>query len=123
MLASITLLADRKPAPFRWVYGQPRLARRLGLVAGGITHLVTGFPIIMYEGDGHSLLWNSGGTDTLNFLGGRLNFQNPRKANVSSGIPYFNTALFTPSEIGFEGTANKAFFHGPGIHNFDMSLL
>jgi hypothetical protein len=89
----------------------------------GITHLATGFPIIMYEGDDHSLLGNSGGTDTPNFLGGSLSFQNPRKANVSTGIPYFNTALFTPSAIGFEGTANKAFFHGPGINNFDMSLL
>ena len=44
-------------------------------------------------------------------------------ANVSTGIPYFNTALFTPSAIGFEGTANRAFFHGPGLNNFDMSLL
>jgi hypothetical protein len=72
--------------------------------------LATGFPIIMYEGDGHSLLGNSGGTDTPNFLGGSLNFQKPRNASVSAGIPYFNTAVFTPVGDWFEGTVNKAFF-------------
>ena len=98
-----------------------RLASGWRLV--GITHFATGFPIEMGESDDHSLLGNSGGTDTPDFLGGNLNFQNPRQANVSTGIPYFNTALFAPSAIGFEGTANRAFFHGPGLNNFDMSLL
>lgn len=94
-----------------------------GWTLAGITHFATGFPIVMYEGDDHSLLGNGGGTDTPDFLGGSLNFQNPRKANVSTGIPYFNTALFAPSAIGYEGTANRAFFHGPGLSNYDMSLL
>jgi len=98
-----------------------RLASGWRLV--GITHFATGFPIEMGESDDHSLLGNSGGTDTPDFLGGNLNFQNPRQANVSTGITYFNTALFAPSAIGFEGTANRAFFHGPGLNNFDMSLL
>jgi hypothetical protein len=89
----------------------------------GITHLATGFPIIMGEGDDHSLLGNSGSTDTPDFLGGSLHFTDPRKANIGSGLSYFNTSLFAPSAIGHEGTANKAFFHGPGINNFDMSLL
>ncbi len=89
----------------------------------GITHLTTGFPIGMAEGDDHSLLGNSGGTDTPDYIGGKLNIQDPRKANITTGIPYFNTAAFAPSRIGFEGTANKAFFHGPGLNNFDMSLL
>ena len=89
----------------------------------GVTHLATGFPIEMYEGDDHSLLGNSGSTDTPDYLGGNLNFQNPRHANVETGIPYFDTTLFAPSAIGHEGTANKAFFHGPGIANYDMSLL
>ena len=72
--------------------------------------MATGFPIIMYEGDGHSLLGNSGGTDTPDFLGGNLNFQNPRQANVSTGIPYFNTALFAPSAIGSRGLPTGPFF-------------
>ena len=99
----------------------PRLTKDWRLV--GITHFATGFPVYLFETDDHSLLGNSGSTDTPDFLGGSLNFQNPRRANVSNGIPYFNTALFAPSAIGSEGTANKAFFHGPGIANFDMSLL
>jgi hypothetical protein len=102
-------------------HNKSRLASGWRLV--GITHLATGFPIIMSEGDDHSLLGNFGGTDTPDFLGGNLDFKNPRQANVSTGIPYFSTALFTPSAIGYEGTANRAFFHGPGLNNFDMSLL
>jgi len=89
----------------------------------GITHLATGFPIVMGETDDHSLLGNTLGADTPDFLGGNLNFQNPRKANVTTGVPYFNTALFAPSAIGQEGSANRAFFHGPGFNRFDMSLL
>ncbi len=89
----------------------------------GITHLATGFPIYLFESDDHSLLGNSGSTDTPDFLGGDLHLQDPRKANITTGIPYFNTTLFAPSRIGYEGTANKAFFHGPGIANFDMALL
>jgi hypothetical protein len=78
----------------------------------------------MYEGDDHSLLGDfNQTTDTPDFLGGSLNFKDPRQANVGNGVPYFNTALFAPSAIGHIGTANKAFFHGPGINNFDMSLL
>jgi len=46
-----------------------------------------------------------------------LNFTDPR-----SGQPYFNTALFTRENLGYLGTANRAFFHGPGINNWDMSL-
>jgi len=89
----------------------------------GITHFSTGFPIGLYESDDHSLLGNAGSADTPDFLGGSLNFQNPRKANANTGVPYFNTALFVPSAIGSEGTSNRAFFHGPGTNNFDMSLL
>lgn len=101
----------------RW----PRITRGWQLV--GVTHLATGFPIYLYETDDHSLLGNSGSTDTPDYLGGGLHFQNPRNANVSTGLPYFNTSAFAPSAIGSEGTANKAFFHGSGLANHDMSLL
>jgi len=53
---------------------------------------------------------NTLGADTPDFLGGNLNFQNPRKANVTTGVPYFNTALFAPSAIGQEGSANRPSF-------------
>jgi hypothetical protein len=63
--------------------------------------------------------YGSGGSpfDTPDFLGGNLNFTNPR-----AGKPYFNTSLFQPEQLGHFGTANRAFFHGPGTNNFDMSL-
>jgi len=89
----------------------------------GITHLASGFPVQLQETDDHSLLANSGGTDTPDVVNGNLNFKNPRNANIANGIPYFNTSLFSPSPIGYEGTSNKAWFHGPGIANYDMSLL
>lgn len=89
----------------------------------GITHLATGFPVEMNETDDHSLLGNTQNADTPDFLGGSLDIQKPRKANVKTGIPYFNTGLFAPSQIGSEGTSSRAFFHGPGFNSFDMSLL
>lgn len=89
----------------------------------GITHLATGFPVQMNETDDHSLLGNTENADTPDFLGGDLARQNPRKANVTTGIPYFNTALFAPSPIGHEGTSSRAFFHGPGFNSSDMSLV
>ncbi len=101
----------------RW----PRLTS--GWRISGVTRFATGFPIVMYEEDDHSLEGSALNADTPDFLGGSLNFQNPRKANITTGIPYFNTSLFAPSPIGFEGTSNRAFFHGPGFNNFDMSLL
>ncbi len=78
----------------------------------------------MTETDDHSLLGTSStgpnGTevDTPNYTPGNLNFKNPR-----SGLPYFNTSLFSQEAIGQLGTANKRFFHGPGLNNWDLALL
>lgn len=98
---------------------QSRLTSGWKLV--GITRFATGFPISMNETDDRSLVgtYGSGGSpfDTPDFLGGNLRFTDPRTAQ-----PYFNTSLFQPEQLGYPGTANRAFFHGPGINNFDMSL-
>ena len=88
----------------------------------GITRFATGFPIMLTESNDLSLLGSfaetsGSGVDTPNFLGGNLNFTDPR-----SGKPYFNTSLFTQDTLGQIGTANRAFFHGPGFNNFDLSL-
>ena len=99
----------------------PRLTS--GWRLSGVTHFATGFPIVLYEEDDHSLEGSSLYADTPDFLGGNLDFMNPRKANINTNIPYFNTSLFTPSAIGSEGTSNRAFFHGPGFNQWDMSLL
>ena len=34
----------------------------------------------------------------------------------------FNTALFTPNALGTFGNADRRFFYGPGIDNYDMTL-
>ena len=100
--------------------GHPRLTAGWRLV--GITRFTTGLPVSLFETDDQSLLATSGvgvstTVDTPNFLGGNLNFTDPR-----SGQTYFNTALFTREALGYLGTANRAFFHGPGIDNWDLSL-
>jgi len=98
---------------------KPRLTAGWRLV--GITRFTTGLPVYLVESDDRSLLGtagtNSSSTDTPNFQGGNLNFTDPR-----SGQPYFNTALFTRENLGYLGTANRSFFHGPGINNWDLSL-
>ncbi len=50
----------------------------------------------------------------------------PRKENLSATPllnPYFNTSLFSQEPLGQLGTANRRFFHGPGINNWDLGLF
>ena len=75
------------------------------------------------ESDDNSLLGTNGSglggeVDVPNHTLGSLNFMNPRK-----GLPYFNTSLFSPEALGQFGDANRRFFHGPGLNNFDMALV
>jgi hypothetical protein len=108
-----------------------------GWEVSGITAYATGIPVTIMAspnfGADQSLIgtvgfsWN---VDQPNVLPGKiLNNTNPR-----SGQPYFNTALFVPegcidaactggAAIGAVGNANRRFFHGPGIANWDMALL
>jgi hypothetical protein len=107
--------------PFDKVFGANRFSS--GWQLSGIVRLATGQPITLWELDDKSLLgtYFTGMTfytaDTPNYTPGDLQFNNPR-----SGKPYFNTALFTPDNLGQLGTANRRFFHGPGLNNFDMAL-
>ena len=36
---------------------------------------------------------------------------------------YFNPSAFASASLGQIGTADRRFFHGPGINNWDMALL
>jgi hypothetical protein len=45
---------------------------------------------------------------------------NPRN---NAGHFFFNTSAFGPDTLGQEGTANRRFFHGPGINNWDFAVL
>ena len=101
----------------RW----PRLQRGWQLV--GITRFTTGQPVTISETDDGSLLGTFGsgigpGLDSPNYVGGAFHFTDPRSAK-----PYFNTSSFQLETIGVLGNANRRFFHGPGLNNWDLGLL
>jgi len=108
--------------PFERFWGRHRWSS--GWVITGVTRFATGLPITIMENDDNSLLGtfctgpNCNVVDTPNVKAGDLQFNDPR-----SGKPYFNTSLFTLEPLGTLGNANKRFFHGPGINNWDMALL
>jgi Carboxypeptidase regulatory-like domain len=95
-----------------------------GWAVSGLTRFTTGFPVTLYNNTDRSLLGtipngiNNNGIDTPNFAGGNLAINtNPRNGN-----PAFNTSLFTLPALGEVGTAQRRFFDGPGISNFDMAM-
>jgi hypothetical protein len=108
--------------PFDKLLPANRLTR--GWVLTGITRFSTGLPVYIWLNSDNSLLGaggggaNSNGVDEPNFTPGNLDFTNPR-----SGLPYFNTSLFSNEPLGQLGTANKRFFAGPGLNNWDIALL
>ncbi len=99
---------DKLGHPNRWTEGW---------IISGITHLATGFPVYITEGDDNSLLGDSGVDEPIRLPGSLQINSNPRNGN-----PYFNTSLFTPEALGQLGNSNRMFFHGPGFNNFDLSL-
>jgi len=97
----------------RW----PRLTQ--GWRLAGITRFSTGLPIQMFETDDRSFVGEFfGNMDVPIYNGGKLHFTNPR-----SNQPYFDPSLFSLEPLGVLNTSARRFFHGPGINNFDMSLL
>jgi hypothetical protein len=108
--------------PFDKLGGPKRLTN--GWQISGITRFATGLPVTLVETDDHSLEGTGFGgpitlpADTPDFVG-PLNITNPRSANGQ----YFSPAAFAPSAIGLEGNADRRFFHGPGINNFDFAVL
>ncbi len=88
----------------------------------GITRFSSGFPIGISQSGDYSLV-GTGGVDEPNFIGG-LTIQNPRQPAADGSGPngYFNRSAFTSQVLGTFGDANRRFFHGPGINNFDLAL-
>ena len=86
----------------------------------GITRFATGFPIQMNQSTGDASLAGSSATDMPNLVG-RIHIENPRDSSTHT---YFSQSAFAPNTIlGTFGTANRRFFHGPGINNTDFGLL
>ncbi|MGZ4733397.1 MAG: outer membrane beta-barrel protein, partial [Terriglobales bacterium] len=84
----------------------------------GITRFTTGLPISLSEGDDASLC-GCNGVDVPNYNGGAIHFLNPRD---SGSHQYFTTDAFSAETLGVAGNANRRFFHGPGLNNWDLAL-
>ena len=88
-----------------------------GWTVSGITRFTTGLPVTLSEGDDASLC-GCEGADRPNYTGEKIRFLDPRK----SGYQWFDTTPFSPEIIGQVGNANRRFFHGPGLNNWDFAL-
>ncbi|GAC1616646.1 MAG: hypothetical protein PVS2B2_00940 [Candidatus Acidiferrum sp.] len=106
--------------PFDKFGGPKRLTN--GWTLSGITHFSTGLPVTLVENDDRSLLGTfSGGpipltVDTPNLVA-PVKFLDPRKTGL-----FFDPSSFMAVNLGSEGTANRRFFHGPGLNNWDMAI-
>ena len=111
--------------PFDKAFGG--LPKRLtqGWQLQGITRFSTGFPIQMQQSGEDISLAGSSSTDMPDLVG-KVVTVNPRKfnANCSTGTGcYFLPQAFAHNTtLGTFGTANRRFFHGPGINNFDIGM-
>ena len=113
--------------PFDRAFGG--LPKRLtqGWQVQGITRFSTGFPIQMQQSGEDISLSGSSSTDMPDVVG-PVKIVDPRKVNpncpTSSGNGcYFLPQAFAPNTtLGTFGTANRRFFHGPGINNFDIGV-
>src|SRR5215469_5720323 len=108
--------------PFDKLGGPKKLTN--GWQLSGITRFSTGLPVTLVETDDRSLLGTAfGGPITLAVdTPNRLNpvvISNPR----NTGGQYFSPSSFGAGDLGQVGTANRRFFHGPGINNWDMALI
>jgi Carboxypeptidase regulatory-like domain len=84
----------------------------------GIIRFTGGFPVPISESSDDFSLTGSSNTDEPDFVG-KIHITDPRKP----GNVFFNADAFAPGPLGEFGNANRQFFHGPGINNFDISLM
>jgi hypothetical protein len=84
----------------------------------GITRFTTGLPVTISENIDQSLA-GTGGIDTPNWDGQPIKRFNPRSTPTHT---YFNASQFSLEPLGTFGNANRRFFSGPGINNWDMAL-
>jgi len=96
-----------------------------GWEISGVTTFSTGLPITLAETDDRALTGTGFGgpivlpVDTPNFSGGSVGKTDPRN---NPQHYFFNIENFSQSAIGVEGNANRRFFHGPGINNWNMAI-
>jgi carboxypeptidase family protein len=109
--------------PFSRFFGHRNWSTE-GWTLAGTTRFSSGFPVTLYDSSDNSLLGTFGNgvnnnlVDTPNFNGGSLNVNH----DPARG-PAFNTSLFSQASLGQLGNAPRRFFYGPGINNFDLTLI
>jgi len=90
----------------------------------GITRFTTGFPVTLQETDDRSLCGcdgsGLGSVNLPNYDGQPIQRFNPR---TNATLQYFGTSPFSAMALGVPGNANRRFFHGPGLNDWDMGLL
>jgi hypothetical protein len=112
--------------PFDMLGGPKRLTN--GWSISGITRFATGLPVTLVETDDQSLLGTSFGgpivlpVDTPNLVA-PVKTLDPRKSACPGPCLFFDPSSFNGSALGQEGNANRRFFHGPGVNNWDFALL
>jgi hypothetical protein len=96
-----------------------------GWEISGITHFSSGLPVTLINYGDNSLLGsepngiNNFGVDEPDYAGGPLALNHDPR----NGRSYFDTSQFSENALGTPGTARRRFFHGPGMSNFDITLL
>jgi hypothetical protein len=88
----------------------------------GVTRFSTGFPISLRQSAGDLSLTGSSNTDTPDLVG-PVHTQDPRNPGPNGPNTYFLPDAFASQQFGQFGTANRRFFHGPGILNTDFAVL
>ncbi|HUJ23713.1 MAG TPA: TonB-dependent receptor [Bryobacteraceae bacterium] len=100
------------------------LPRRLtqGWNITGISRFSTGFPINIVQSSGDVSLVGDGYWAYQPDVVGKVVIQDPRKPGPNGPNTYFLPDAFASAALGTFGTANRRFFHGPGILNTDFGM-
>lgn len=89
----------------------------------GIVRFTGGFPIPISESSDDFSLTGSSNTDEPDLVGKVVTYDPRHQVNANGDHFFFNPDAFAPGPLGGFGNANRQFFHGPGINNFDISLM
>jgi hypothetical protein len=84
----------------------------------GITRFTSGLPVTISQSGDRSLA-GSGGIDTPDWDGKPVAKFDPRSTTTRT---YFSASQFSLQPLGTFGSANRRFFSGPGINNWDVAL-
>jgi hypothetical protein len=89
----------------------------------GIVRFTGGFPIPISESSDDFSLTGSSNTDEPDVVGKVVTYDPRKQVDANGNHFFFNPDAFAPGPVGDFGNANRQFFHGPGINNFDLSLM